>query len=1416
VLRAGNDVVANFSGLSGNGVHSDTWLNVPRGTFVLEATGYDAVNAPFSVALRNVTVLPAGVLDQQQTNWGSTVFARPGTNYAQTFTPSVDGELHHIEMYLFPNHFAQVHPVNVTVVETIAGAPTGRVLGQTSIPNVDQSGAARSAYFPTAPVLRAGVLYAFIVSPTSQTNGITIRTAFTDDPYPRGAIWRQRGNGPWEQAEREPNLYADMVFATYMTPRSAPQVTLSNPGAGAQFRAGDSIELGAMVTDADSANASVDFFAGGIHVGTVATPPYEIVWANVPAGNFPLTAVATDEIGLSTRSAAVSIHVRSTNLLPRVSVLDALVFEGARTNFLIVPLVLSAPATNAVTVQYSTADGTAAATSDYEATSGVVIFEAGTTNVSISIPVFGDQLNEQDEFLLVNLLSVTGANFDRVQGIGTILDDEFGPGKVHHFAFSQIPSPQTTNRPFFVSITALDVSNSIVTNFSGDVALSFLSAPTDLGKTFLGGVSHTVVTNPETSPTLGYAFTPNTNLLVTGVRHYAGHYMSLWTDDGVLVFKHELPRTAGSWVDSTLAAPVALKAGRTYRLAFFTGGLNWYGGVPPNDFLHGTFGPAFERNGEGFPDGPAPAFWPLADLRYEIDTPVPPPVVPASVGPFVNGRWSGMLSFEAPPFSDVRLRAEDALGRIGLSQVFSMNRAPTVTIVEPLPGTLFYVGSPVTVTAMATDPEGGPVRVEFLQEGELLHTALVGPSASISFEWTNAPAGESTITVRAVDALGASSSAAIVVRVLRAPRAIAAVRFDPPAIPGGSRLVQDWLEHGFSFHGPNGMAHTDSASSPGLPQSGSAYLQFLSGQLPLIITNTSQLPFSLLSAQLAEYSTLFAEPRNIEFVGVRADGSQVSHLVTLDGIIDGNGILEDFETFVFPPEFTGLVRVEVAMDLYSLENVRIAADFPDAPDVVVTSPRTGQGFAPEDVVFDASVSAPTGSIDRVDFHVDGSFIGSAFAAPYRFPWPSLPLGPHTVVATAFSSLGIEVASEPVEFRITARPQAAITAPTNGAIVTVGEPVTLQANAADEDGHIAEVIFFDGTNVLGSVTNSPFWLVWSNFVSGNHSLSAVAIDDLGVRGHSAVIQVVANIPPTVSLRSPGSEVVLQPGQLIHFSADAEDADGTIAFVEFYLGTNLIGRVFSPPYEVDFVAAASGPFCATAVAVDNHGARRSHQMAGRVNQHPTATIQVPSAQSAFIAPATIAISGVATDADGAVRTIFVSAGDGFSARFDIGESRVGEGLACDSESPGTPHQVPFACVWSNAPPGIHTIRSYAVDSDGASSPLAETTVFNFNYLPFHAEWTATNTVRRSRRVRFVQRVTISNPTAVAFSGGELLVHLDRRSILRGVRVVDAARMRRGVFRVPLPELPSFGTASVEIYYAAPNRRRLPEPVIVPVVR
>ena len=93
---------------------------------------------------------------------------------------------------------------------------------------------------------------------------------------------------------------------------SAPAVAVSAPFNNSVFVAPANITLNAAATD-DGAVARVDYFANGQLVGSATTNANSFAanWNGVVAGNYTLTAVATDDQGLTTTSAPIVVGVSS-------------------------------------------------------------------------------------------------------------------------------------------------------------------------------------------------------------------------------------------------------------------------------------------------------------------------------------------------------------------------------------------------------------------------------------------------------------------------------------------------------------------------------------------------------------------------------------------------------------------------------------------------------------------------------------------------------------------------------------------------------------------------------------------------------------------------------------------------------------------------------------------------------------------------------------------------------------------------------------------------------------------------------------------------------------------------------------------------------------------------------------------------
>lgn len=153
-----------------------------------------------------------------------------------------------------------------------------------------------------------------------------------------------------------------------------------------------------------------------------------LLWADGQAQALPLdTAVAINDAGqiLGTRDGRAVLLTPGASAPPRITIGDASVREGnSGTAVATFTVTLSAASTEAVTVAYATADGTATAAGDYQAMSGTLSFAPGETSKTITVPVRGDRAAEPDESFLVNLSGPSNASIAKAQGVGTILDDE--------------------------------------------------------------------------------------------------------------------------------------------------------------------------------------------------------------------------------------------------------------------------------------------------------------------------------------------------------------------------------------------------------------------------------------------------------------------------------------------------------------------------------------------------------------------------------------------------------------------------------------------------------------------------------------------------------------------------------------------------------------------------------------------------------------------------------------------------------------------------------------------------------------------------------------------------------------------------------------------------------------------------------
>ena len=89
------------------------------------------------------------------------------------------------------------------------------------------------------------------------------------------------------------------------------------------------------------------------------------------------------------------------------------------------------------------------------------------------------------------------------------------------------------------------------------------------------------------------------------------------------------------------------------------------------------------------------------------------------------------------------------------------------------------------------------------------------------------------------------------------------------------------------------------------------------------------------------------------------------------------------------------------------------------------------------------------------------------------------------------------------------PTVSITSPANGATYTQPVNIAINATAADSDGSVSQVAFYEDGALIGTDTSSPYSVTWSNAPIGTHSLTAVATDNQGATRTSTAVSVTVN-------------------------------------------------------------------------------------------------------------------------------------------------------------------------------------------------------------------------------------------------------------------------------------------------------------------
>jgi Domain of unknown function (DUF4082)/Bacterial Ig domain len=278
---------------------------------------------------------------------------------------------------------------------------------------------------------------------------------------------------------------------------------------------------------------------------------------------------------------------------------------------------------------------------------------------------------------------------------------------------------------------------------------------------------------------------------------------------------------------------------------------------------------------------------------------------------------------------------------------------------------------------------------------------------------------------------------------------------------------------------------------------------------------------------------------------------------------------------------------------------------------------------------------------------------------------------------------------------TIAPTVSLTAPADGA--TVSGSVAVSASASDNVGVSGVQFKLDGVNLGAEDTASPYSVSWNTLTAANgaHALTAVARDAAGNTTTSSVVTVTVSndtTAPAVSITAPAAASTV--ADTVSATADASDNVG-VAGVQFKLdGANLGAEDTASPYSVSWntLTASNGAHTLTAIARDAAGnTTTSATVSVTVNNvdgtAPTVSITAPAGGATVTG--TVSVAATAADNVGVAGVQFML-----------------DGANLGAEDTAAPYSVSWNTL--TASNGAHTLTAIARDAAGNTTTAAAVSV------------------------------------------------------------------------------------------------------------
>jgi hypothetical protein len=291
----------------------------------------------------------------------------------------------------------------------------------------------------------AGAAYLF------DTNG-TLLTVFTNPTPQYGEVFGSSltaiGADQILIGASQDNTGAPSAGAAYLfNAQGALLTTFTNPVAGAGDYFGfslaalssDRLLIGAPEDSGGAADSAAVYLfrTDGVLLTAITNPIPRAIGAAGDRFGAAIAAVGTNKVlvGASGRDVAYLYTLKSSERGP-LTIADAAAPEGELAVF---TLTLASNYPEALHVAFATEDGSARAGADYAPTNGTLVFAPGQTTASLSVQLFGDVLDESNEFFFVNLTATAHPELNATYAVGRVSDQQ-----IHTpLSITQQPTNQT-------------------------------------------------------------------------------------------------------------------------------------------------------------------------------------------------------------------------------------------------------------------------------------------------------------------------------------------------------------------------------------------------------------------------------------------------------------------------------------------------------------------------------------------------------------------------------------------------------------------------------------------------------------------------------------------------------------------------------------------------------------------------------------------------------------------------------------------------------------------------------------------------------------------------------------------------------------------------------------------------------------